>query len=145
MAFLGFAVASVLIYAAWAFWVLLLPDNLFVPLLDLGKITGYRWSSAGIYLAIVVGLYALYGFGYYLVASDRARSLAAILCASVGFCAVMVLAYPATAVDVFGYIAHGRLLALHNVNPFVTTPGEFPQDEIVRFLAYPGEPSQYGP
>jgi len=28
------------------------------------------------------------------------------------------VAYPATAVDVFGYIAHGRLLAEHNVNPF---------------------------
>src|SRR4051812_15843908 len=134
MAFLGFAVASVLIYAAWAFWVPLLPENLYVPLLDLGKITGYRWSSAGTYLAIVLALYALYGIGYFLVATNRARSLVAILLASFGFCAVMVLAYPATAVDVFGYVAHGRLLALHSVNPFVATPGDFPQDDIVRFL-----------
>jgi hypothetical protein len=56
----------------------------------------------------------------------------------------LLLAYPATAVDVFGYIAHGRLLAEHNVNPFIKPPNAYPTDDIVRFLAYPDEPSQYG-
>ena len=61
------------------------------------------------------------------------------------FCFELVWAYPATAVDVFGYVAHGRLFALHQVNPFIFAPAEFPGDAIIPYLAFPNEPSQYGP
>ena len=53
-------------------WVPLLPDNLYMPLLDLGKITGYRWPSALLFLQLVLGLYALYALGYRLVARGNA-------------------------------------------------------------------------
>jgi hypothetical protein len=125
-------------------WVPLLPDNLYVPLLDLGKITGYRWSSASVYLALIISLYGLYAIGYRLVASGKAH-LALVFAFGAVFCAVLVLAYPATAVDVFGYVAHGRVLALHHVNPFILAPDEFPADAILPYLAFPDEPSQYGP
>ena len=114
------------------------------PLLDLGKITGYTWSSALVFLLLVVALYALYGIGYWLVARGKGR-LALIFAVGSFFCAELIWAYPATAVDVFGYIAHGRLLVLHEVNPFIVPPAEFPGDAMVRYLAFPGEPSQYGP
>ena len=39
MAFVAVAVASAIVYAVWTVWVPLLPENLYVPLLDLGKIT----------------------------------------------------------------------------------------------------------
>jgi alpha-1,6-mannosyltransferase len=144
MAFLAVVVATAVMYAVWTVWVPLLPANLYVPLLDLGKITGYKWPSALLFLQLVVGLYALYAYGYWLVARGRAR-LALIFAAGVLFCAELVWAYPATAVDVFGYIAHGRLLAMHNANPFIVAPAEFPGDAIMPYLAFPGEPSQYGP
>jgi hypothetical protein len=144
MAFVIVAILSALVYGAWAYWVPLLPGNLYVPLLDLGKITGYRWTSAWTYLALVLGLYALYGLGYVITARGGA-TLRLILVASAGFCAIMLFAYPATAVDVFGYIAHGRLLAFHNANPLIVTPGEFAYDDIIKYLAFPNEPSQYGP
>ena len=147
MAFAAFALASALIYLTWTLWVPLLPANLYFPLLDLGKITGYLWTSALQYLAILAGLFALYLVGYLEIIRRRAgtRHLLAIVVPGAIFCLIAVFAYPATAVDVFGYIAHGRLLALHNVNPFVVSPGQFPQDDIVKYLAFPGEPSQYGP
>lgn len=146
MRFLVVGVSTALVYALWVLWVPLLPDNLYTPLLDLGKITGYQWASAGLYLALVVVLYALYAFGYRLIRETKSRiSLIAVLGAGSIFCAELVWAYPATAVDVFGYVAHGRLLALHNVNPFTVVPNAFPSDAIIPFLAFPDEPSQYGP
>ena len=142
MVFLAVAVGIALIYAVWCLWVPLLPTNVFVPLLDLGKITGYRWSSAALYLSIVLLLYALYAIGYRL--SARVKTWW-IFAAATMFCGELLFAYPATAVDIFGYIADGRLLALHGVNPFIVAPNAFPGDPIVRFLAFPSEPAQYGP
>jgi hypothetical protein len=144
MVLIAVAVATALLYAVWTVWVPLLPENLYVPLLDLGKITGYRWPSAVLFLELVVGLYALYALGYWLVARGKGR-MALIFGAGVLFCAELTWAYPATAVDVFGYVAHGRLLAQHHVNPFVVPPAEFAGDVIVPYLAFPAEPSQYGP
>ncbi len=144
MALIAVAVATALVYAVWTLWVPLLPENLYVPLLDLGKITGYRWPAALLFLQLVIGLYVLYGIGYWLVSRGKGHT-ALIFGAGFVFCAELVWAYPATAVDVFGYVAHGRLLALHSVNPFTVVPAEFPGDAIMPYLAFPTEPSQYGP
>jgi alpha-1,6-mannosyltransferase len=144
MALLAVAAATALLYTVWTLWVPLLPENLYVPLLDLGKITGYRWPAALLFLQLVIGLYVLYAIGYWLVARGKGH-LALIFGAGFLFCAELVWAYPATAVDVFGYVAHGRLLALHSVNPFVVAPAEFAGDPIMPYLAFPTEPSQYGP
>jgi hypothetical protein len=145
MVFLAAAVATALVYAVWVLWVPLLPDNLFIPLLDLGKITGYRWPSAIVYLLIVLVLFGLFGVGYQRIVRTRRVATLAIFVTGALFCAELVWAYPATAVDVFGYIAHGRLLALHQENPFIVAPSAFPGDAINPYLAYPDEPSQYGP
>ena len=144
MAFVLVSVATALVYAGLVLWVPLLPDNLYVPLRDLGKITGYRWSSAALYLFIVLLLYGLYAAGYHLVKRERAGTKA-ITAAGALFCLELVWAYPGTAVDVFGYVAHGRLLAQHLANPFVVAPDRFPLDPILPYLAFPDEPSQYGP
>jgi hypothetical protein len=144
MVFLAVAVITALLYALWTLWVPLLPENLYLPLLDLGKITGYRWTSALLFLQLVLSLYALYAVGYRQVRQGRV-GLPLIFGAGALFCAELLFAYPATAVDVFGYIAHGRLLAFHQANPFILAPGEFPSDPIIKYLAFPDEPSQYGP
>src|SRR5262249_58468471 len=73
MAFLSVMLATALLWAVWVAWVPLLPENLYLPLLDLGKITGYRWPSAILYLQLVLGLYALYAGGYWLVSRGHAR------------------------------------------------------------------------
>lgn len=144
MSFLGLGVATALLYALWVLFVPLLPTNLYVPLLDLGKITGYHWPSALLFLAIVLGLYALYAAAC-RVAARRQGSFRVVFGFSAFFCAELLLAYPATAVDVFGYIAHGRLLVLHHANPLIVPPSAFRTDPILPYLAFPNEPSQYGP
>jgi len=144
MAFVAVAVATAVLYAVWALWVPLLPDNLYTPLLDLGKITGYQWPAALLYLQLILGLYLLYALGYRMVARGSVR-LAFVFACGACFCFELVWAYPATAVDVFGYVAHGRVLALHHVNPLIIAPDLFPYDPIIPYLAFPSEPSQYGP
>jgi alpha-1,6-mannosyltransferase len=136
------AVATALAYAVWVVWVPLLPGNLYIPLLDLGKITGYTPQAAAMYLGLVLVLYALYTLGYRQAQHAQFKTTLAL---SAVFCAELLFAYPATAVDVFAYIADGRLLAGHAIDPFVNSPNQFPFDPIVKYLAYPGEPSQYGP
>ncbi len=144
MRFTVIGIASAVVYALWVVWVPLLPANLFVPLLDLGKITGYTWTAALQFLAIVCALYALYALGYVLVRRGAASTPAIFVFGAI-FAITLLGAYPATAVDVFGYIAHGRLLAEHHVNPFTNPPNAYPSDTILPFLAFPNEPSQYGP
>jgi alpha-1,6-mannosyltransferase len=146
MLFLAVVVAMALIYAMWTLWVPLLPTNLYTPLLDLGKITGYRWSSAILYLAMVLVLFALLACGYRAITRSSSRVRTWWIFAAGGvLCAELLFAYPATAVDIFGYIADGRLLALHQANPFIVAPNTYPSDPILAFLAYPDEPAQYGP
>jgi hypothetical protein len=149
MLFVAVAVATALVYAGWVVWVPLLPTNLLRPALDLGQITGYTWTSAVGYLVMVLALFGLYALGYRAVAATAAsqrRARTAWVCvAAAVFSAELLLAYPATAADVFGYIANGQLLALHHVNPLVVAPIAFPEDAIVPFLVYPDEPSPYGP
>jgi hypothetical protein len=144
MRLLAVGVATALVYALWVAWVPLLPDNVYIPLLDLGKITGYLWQSALMFLAIVIGLYCLYAAGYWLVYRGGAATSLVFVIGAV-FCLELLWAYPATAVDVFGYIADGRLLAQHQQNPFIVPPNAFPSDSILAYLAFPDEPSQYGP
>jgi len=136
--------ATAVAYGVWVVWVPLLPGNVYVPLLDLGKITGYTWSSTAMYVGLMAALYVLYAAGYWLARRGRASSLL-IFAFGTLFCAEMLGVYPATAVDVFGYMAHGRLLALHGANPFIFSPNAYPGDPIVPYLAFPNEPSQYGP
>src|SRR5262245_38349508 len=140
---LAVGIASAALYVLMAAWVPLLPTNLYEPLLDLGKITGYTWRSAVEYALLIAGLYVLYAVGYRLARSGRASTVTIFVFAAL-FSAAMLGAYPATAADVFGYIAHGRLEAFHQANPFTVGPAAFPGDTSLPYLAFPREPSQYG-
>ncbi|MBV9359485.1 MAG: hypothetical protein JO023_28575 [Chloroflexi bacterium] len=143
--FLTVGAGTAVVYVAWVATAPLLPGNVFEPLLDLGKITGYTWQAALRYCLVVGTLFVLYGVGYWLVVGRSAASLGPILGFAAVFCAVLTFAYPATAVDIFQYVAQGRLLAAHDVNPFVVAPAAYLGDAIIPYLAFPREPSQYGP
>ena len=143
-AFVVIGLGTVVLYAVWLAWVPLLPSNVYEPLLDLGKITGYTWSSALSYLYLVAAQYVLYALGYRYVLRASVGVWPIFLFGAL-FGLELVGAYPATAADVFGYAAHGRVLAVYGANPFVVPPGAFPGDSIYPYLAYPDEPSQYGP
>ena len=47
--------------------------------------------------------------------------------------------------DVFGYIAYGRELALHGLDPYVSPPLALGHDSILKLVYWKHQPSPYGP
>jgi hypothetical protein len=47
--------------------------------------------------------------------------------------------------DVYSYWASGRVVAVHDANPFTTVPATFPQDPATRAAAWREQTSVYGP
>jgi hypothetical protein len=47
--------------------------------------------------------------------------------------------------DVFGYIAYGRELARHGLNPYVSAPSALGHDAILQFVYWTHQQSPYGP
>lgn len=68
-------------------------------------------------------------------------ALAAIVLANVAF----TLGPTIVSSDVFGYIAYGRELARHGLDPYVAPPQSLARDGILRFVYWKHQPSPYGP
>jgi hypothetical protein len=117
-----------------------------VPLLDLGKLTGWSHAAARDFAVAFLLLFALCYAAY---AVSRARSswqgllivlLFALLCGL-----ALMLVYPITAADVFEYIAYARITVTHGANPHVFRPMDFLDDSFMWYSAWPHITSPYGP
>lgn len=58
---------------------------------------------------------------------------------------IFALGPPLISQDVFGYIAYGRMGALHGLDPYTHFPSEAPTDPVFGFLGWPFQHSPYGP
>ncbi|HEY3022421.1 MAG TPA: hypothetical protein VGK11_02165 [Actinomycetota bacterium] len=49
--------------------------------------------------------------------------------------------------DVYSYAYYGRIAAVHNANPYVATPSDFPSDPLAQYVGprWVGTPAVYGP
>jgi hypothetical protein len=109
----------------------------------LGYIAGHgNWLqpaqlSAGLIVLVLGYLLALACAGSI---STRA-ALAAVVAANAAF----ALGPTIVSTDVFGYIAYGRELALHGLDPYVSPPLALGHDSILRFVYWRHQPSPYGP
>ncbi len=109
----------------------------------LGNIAGHgNWLqpsqlSAGL-IVMVLG---------YLVSLACAGSISTrvALGAVVGANLAFTLGPTIVSTDVFGYIAYGRELALHGLDPYVSAPLALGHDSILRFVYWRHQPSPYGP
>jgi hypothetical protein len=68
-------------------------------------------------------------------------ALAAVVAANLAF----TLGPTLLSTDVFGYIAYGRLGAVHGLNPYVFPPGAAPHDAVLPFVYWQHATSPYGP
>jgi hypothetical protein len=120
--------------------------NLNIPLQDLGKITGYRWEAAGQFGGSLVALYGMYILGYRWcgLATGKLEPIVVAVCA-LGFCCLLIFAYPSTAADVFDYIMQLRVLWKYGANPHSTAPSFFDQDPFLPYIAWTGFSSPYAP
>jgi alpha-1,6-mannosyltransferase len=117
--------------------------------------TGSRWFGLhGLtrteltVLSIVLLAGVLAAFFVVLVEASRGRlGLAAVLLAVAMSLAVSVATPVMLSRDVYSYAAYGRMYALHDANPFVRTPAEFPADPFVMVAspAWVDTRAVYGP
>jgi len=84
--------------------------------------------------------------GYALVLLG-ARSLPAGALAGAIALAILIFALspPLISQDVFGYMAYGRMGALHGLDPYTHFPSEASTDPVFAFLGWPFQHSPYGP
>ena len=124
-----------------------LDQLIYVRYMDLGKLTQYSPLAGASFLASMFALFLLY-----VLAVGVARSigqgrlgLVVVLGFTLLFGITMGWMYPVTALDVFGYMFQGRILAHYGANPFVIPAADFPGDPMLQFVAWEFEPSTYGP
>jgi hypothetical protein len=117
-----------------------------VPLLDLGKLTGWSHAAARDF---ALAFLLLFGICYAAYVLCRGRSswkgLLVVLLFTFLCGLALVLVYPITAADVFEYIAYARITVHHGANPHLYRPLDFPEDPFVRYSAWPHITSPYGP
>ena len=58
---------------------------------------------------------------------------------------VLLLGPPLISQDVFGYLAFGRMGALHGLDPYTHFPAEAATDPVFGFIGWPFQHSPYGP
>jgi hypothetical protein len=103
-----------------------------------------KWND--VWIASLVGSFALYGAGTFLAWSGAVRLRFAVVVA------VIVQAVPLGAPlllskDAYLYWGEGRVFAVHHANPYVATPAQYPNDPSTPWVSesWRSEPSPYGP
>lgn len=101
-----------------------------------------RWWLAGAFL--ILG--GLYWAGWRTARQVRGRTAwAIVLGGAIVSSLVLLFMYPIGATDIFDYIMHGRILSIHQANPFHSVPRDFGQDPFLAYAGWKDHPSAYGP
>ncbi len=120
-----------------------------VPLMDLGKLTHYESGAFALFLLAAAALFAAYGVAARACSGERRPPGGPLVLLALGFPVlfhfILIFAYPVGAADVFIYVTHGRMLALHGLNPMVIPATQIPGDAAVALTAQPYHTSTYGP
>lgn len=120
-----------------------------VPLMDLGKLTHYQPMALGLFLLASAALFAAYWAAARACSGNERPPGASLVLLALGFPVlfhfILIFAYPVGAADVFGYVTHGRLLALYGLNPLVVPATQIAGDPAVALAAQPYHTSTYGP
>lgn len=112
---------------------------------DLEKLArGRRWAAV-VYVGALAALFAITALAA-RVAGRARRPIPIIVGAGALAGLILVGLYPVTAIDVFAYVVHGRMMALYGANPLTVPPDQFPNEALVAFLGeWTKYTSPYGP
>jgi len=131
---------------------LLAPYSLFTlglpPLLDIDKLTRQRPIAQAAFVGTFALLFGLYYWAWRVCRSPHPtpRSMWIALGLSLlAFNSALVWLYPIDAADIFDNIFHGRLIAYYSDSPFSAAPKDYYRDPFFAYVAWPGDPSAYGP
>lgn len=120
-------------------------------LLELGR----QWANmlhvnslpTPLYFITVMLMFIVYFRALHYLRREKSRKAAAkmIVKFAVVFMGATLLSFPALSTDVFDYIATNRVLFVHQANPWLEAPQNFPQDEFIYLGSWKFRASVYGP
>ncbi|MFH1486522.1 MAG: hypothetical protein ABIH46_10655 [Chloroflexota bacterium] len=117
-----------------------------VPLMDLGKITGYSFDALWAFVVGNIALFVACCLVFNISREPLSRwAKVLILLFPLLFALTLLFAYPATAADVYDYTVQARVLTEYHDNPLVVPPGAFPDDPFSPYVVWQAAPSFYGP
>jgi hypothetical protein len=128
----------------------LLPFPLFryysVQLGGMGLIAVRDASIALSLTAATVTLFLLSGLAYTLCrGKDDRRLWAIVLAGGLLFAVIAVFMFPISSLDIYDYIARGRITGIHCGNPYVRPSGDYSFDPFMGYAAWQEATSPYGP
>ncbi len=93
-----------------------------------------------------VGLFLLYGLAYRLCRGrNERRWWIFVLAFALLFALANFFVAPITSLDLYDYIARGRITALYGGNPYVHAPEKYANDPMVDYVSWRSATSAYGP
>lgn len=116
---------------------------------QLGTMGMIAIRDASIALAVTVATIALflfYGLAYTLCrGQDNRRLWAPVLVGGLFFAIVTLLVFPISSLDVYDYIALGRITGVHGGNPYIQSASDYPFDPFMGYASWQEATSPYGP
>jgi len=105
--------------------------------------------AGGVALATALataGLFLFYGLAHRLCrGQDGRRFWAVVLLGALLLALANFFVAPITSLDLYDYIARGRITALYGGNPYVHAPEKYPGDPMADYVSWRSATSAYGP
>lgn len=123
-----------------------LPGYYHLPGSSIGAIAGRDGATALATAAATVALFLLYTLAHRLCRGRGERRLwaivllGALLLALANFWVSCI-----TTLDPYDYIARGRITGVHQGNPYVQAPADYPSDPFMGYVSWSTKTSAYGP
>jgi alpha-1,6-mannosyltransferase len=97
-------------------------------------------------VAATIALFLLYYIAYRLCRGRNDRRLwMAVVVGAVLLALVTALICLITSLDIYDYIARGRITGVHRDNPYVQTPEQYPGDPFMEYASWKDKTAAYGP
>ncbi|MBN1485670.1 MAG: hypothetical protein JXA37_13230, partial [Chloroflexia bacterium] len=117
-----------------------------LKLISLGLIADRDSGIVLAHVAAIVGLFLMQGLAYHLSRGRHGRRLwAAVLVIALLLALANFFVAPITSIDLYDYIARGRITGVHGDNPYLQIPNEYPGDPFMGYASWGHETSAYGP
>lgn len=118
--------------------------------------SGRRWGKTlhvnslptPLLFVTLTAMYAIYAKTLSLLRKTKlptADGIKIVLTWSAMFLITTLLSFPSLSTDVFDYIASNRVLFVHQANPWLVAPQNFPEDEFIWLGSWRFRASVYGP
>lgn len=100
-----------------------------------------RYPALIIFSMLFIGYYSYIKISQHVLFKFNTISIGSIFCLGIFLSSI----YPFLSIDLYEYIARGRILSIYHANPYLHPPSEFPGDVYYKVIFWKYQPMIYGP